>query len=118
MEQQPFYIGQKVVCIATSMTNAFGQRVVKGSIYIITDCRRCSCGEWSVTVEGIEGRGKYSSCPRCIRIMDNNGGHAFISAHRFAPLNPPRVSAIPELLTEPVEERVDHHQPVKILTDG
>lgn len=37
----------------------------------------------------------------------------------FAPLNPPRVSAIPELLKAPVEERLDHHQPVKILTtDG
>lgn len=104
MEQQPFYIGQKVVCVKDSDLQDFvgnlPPEIKKDVVYKTTVVRKSLVFPdlWVVGLEGVIGL--YHSA-------------------LFAPLNPPRVSAIPELLKAPVEERVDHHQPVKVLTkDG
>lgn len=92
MEQQPFYIGQKVVCVKVFNDNAPGvEGLIKGRHY---------------TVKAIEAHFHYEGA-WAIGIEEGPDPDDRYHHSQFAPLNPPRVSAIPELLTEPVRETLD-----------
>lgn len=119
--EQPFYIGQKVVCVETGGNPFSGNQVIEGDVYTIASQVKCPlCGYWNVSVVEVNSHHGYpNECCRCPHVIERVSTCVLIGSHRFAPLNPPRVNAIPELLKAPVEERVDHHHPVKILTkDG
>lgn len=117
MEQQPFYVGQKVV--RTGKTT--GPFCIKGKVYEVARQEQCVCGDWRVSMVDWPNHphiGRMEKAICCNNLICSTG-HYYARAKYFAPLNPPRVSAIPELLKAPVEERVDHRQPIKILTtDG
>lgn len=108
--QPPFAVGQPMVRIGHSG----GGVLVKGNVYHCAGNHKCKCGKWHTYVKEFTAKGK-AWCPDCLTDLPFLGYRMDFSEY-FAPLNPPRVSAIPELLKAPVEERLDLH-PVKILTD-
>lgn len=101
MEQQPFYVGQKVVCVSSNRV------FTKGVPYTINECVMCECGTWYVSTKEEYNGGCKVTCSKCHHLHTNTSGFWYAYASRFAPLNPPRVSAIPELLKAPVEETLD-----------
>lgn len=111
--QPPFAVGQKIVRTGPTASGI----VNHGDIVTVSILDQCpDCGNWKVNC--VEFPSPPQRTPRSCAcgFLGQDSGIYFGRCEFFAPLNPPRVSAIPELLKAPVEETLDVH-PVKILTD-
>lgn len=108
--EKPFYIGQKVVCVEPCRILG----AIKGEVYTVLDMLyHPATKDWEVGFRHDDNPRGFLYCKCGCKC----GPYYYAYPRRFAPLNPPRVSAIPELLKAPVEETLDVH-PIKILTDG
>lgn len=78
----PFHVGQKVVALATSNKRQ-GLQFIKGSIYTVHKCYKCTCGKWIVTVTELiwSGIGVFKLC--CIDPPDTYCGG---ESKYFAPI--------------------------------
>lgn len=79
----PFYIGQKVVALATSQKICDNQ-VIKDQVYTVEGCTQCTCGKWVVTLFELPNKfpGEYKMC--CIEKSPRN--YAGGGAKYFAPI--------------------------------
>lgn len=53
MNIQPFYVGQRVVALKTSLCGL----IVKGKEYLVAGVDQCSCGDWYIQIEGYSAKG-------------------------------------------------------------
>ena len=92
----PFYVGQKVVAVASHSQGLFKQ----GQIFTIKSVfiSKCKCNDWSVTI-GYTSNNKLKECSTCGAVWDNDFS---FSATRFAPL---QESVFPSLTMSRVIEK-------------
>lgn len=81
MEQQPFEIGQRILCVETH-NNGY---VREGKIYVVNDIKQFSCGCWMVDVGQNSKIGNLTMCRHHGAIHENNG-IAWCGCFRFVPL--------------------------------
>ena len=83
MTDKPFFIGQRVRCIATNAT----YDLVVGKIYTVAGVAKvCSCNEWNIQVNGMYGIGAGTRCSRCKNTV-SIGGLLWFRAIRFEPVD-------------------------------
>lgn len=105
MNNAPFHVGQKVVCVKT---HDWGL-VVKGKQYTVESVLQFDCcGRWAVKIRGV--RSPLGAC-RCGRCDARIEGMWFIYTF-FAPITPRSVS-IPESLKEQAEEMISVKETIK-----
>jgi hypothetical protein len=103
-----FKVGQKVVCIKTSLSG----RLKVGKIYTITDIKTsCKCGQ-EYNVDNLCDMSIYGStiiagektkCPVC-GCGEKSNGLAYFSRKRFAPIDESFAEETLEMIKEQIEE--------------
>lgn len=101
MNNAPFRVGQRVVCVITHSRGL----IVKDTEYTISGIQKgCGCvGGYIVSLVGISDNCISSSCYSCKKITING---LWYGVKHFAPI-PPRSIEIPESLKEQAEEMKD-----------
>lgn len=102
MNNAPFYVGQKVVALANSQKSTIeGVCVVKGTVYTVFRCFKCSCGKWMVQLCELKTRNEYFVMCHNYSVESYAGG----PVEYFAPIEPRSIS-IPASLKEQAEELI------------
>jgi hypothetical protein len=109
MNEAPFHIGQKVVCVKTHSCGL----VKRGRTYVIFGIR-FSCCSWIVDV-GIKTTSPYAKCRICCSIFPTNGIGEFY-ASLFAPVSESNIS-ISASLIELAEEMIDVKEIIQPLKE-
>lgn len=116
MSKRLYEVGQMVICIDDK--GAEGS-IKNGNKYRVIEEQSGCCGQELYFGERWPGpeNGLYSmKCGRCNKWNILPNSKLFFRATRFAPIDPIKAEITADLLTEPVEERLDIHQPVTIIT--
>ncbi len=104
MNNAPFRVGQRVVCVRTHEYGA----VVRGMEYVVGGVRKsvCKCKGWEVLINGISLNTTVCLCIKCGVEWRDKKEEWWLCASRFAPISP-RSIEIPESLKEQAEEMKD-----------
>lgn len=89
--QQPFYVGQRVVCVTEpkrklSVNDGLPYEIRKNCVYRVKDCYQDDFGDWGVRLVGIR--------------------HSY-RVQYFAPYDPPRLEIPAELLEVDTKDGID-----------
>jgi hypothetical protein len=104
--EQPFYIGQKVVALSEAYL------FVKGKVYTVGECFCCSkCGHWHITVIESDASVGVFHCSNCLGMIKNTLHHGR-SAKHFAPIVKERSDIRTSLAQDAVQERLDVVKPL------
>lgn len=108
---QPFYVGQKVVCVKNH-----SEHVIKeGEVFNITGIEERCC-RWVVTI-GVKSILPYSECANCGRLYPSQK-ERFFSEYLFAPINPYQSDVTKELAEKALSVGDSVDQPVKKLVNN
>lgn len=77
-------VNDKVVCI-----EGFPEYgLIKGDEYIITDSKKCSCGEVTVSYGVVHPSSGYLSCAKCFSGLTNSIPEYYCRSKRFRKIDP------------------------------
>jgi hypothetical protein len=104
--EQPFYIGQKVVALKQLHT------ICKDEVCTVEDCFKCSCGHWHVTLcEKLGKSGKFS-CTKCSKMIKQTSLYSGSQASDYAPVTSTYSDITASLAQDAVQERLDVVKPL------
>jgi hypothetical protein len=105
--KQPFYVGQRVVALATSYKQGDVQ-IIKGRIYTVFETFACTCGQIVVTLAELK---VLNGINRMCCIDPYHGTHAGGGAQHFAPITT-RAVEIDAFITEQAEELIRQRETI------